>query len=81
MDDNERTWEQSMEFVDHIVCLARRLPSIMQTWQIQEAFRLNQPMTFLCHECGGWSPPLTGDDLLSACPKGEFVCQGNCVDD
>ena len=80
MDDNERTWDQSLEIAASIIALARQLPPLIQAWQIQEAYRLNQTMSLHCEECGGWSPPLKGDDLLSACPNAKYVCQGNCDD-
>ena len=66
------------ELLDNVIMFLELLPAELKRWQVQEAYRHNQTLRFHCKRCGGWSPELQGDNLIWACPDGEYECWGQC---
>ena len=66
------------ELLDNVIMFLELLPAELKKWQVQEAYRHKQTLRFHCKRCGGWSPELQGDDLIWACPDGEYECWGQC---
>ena len=79
--DETLTPERMRQLLDNAIMYMRLLPPILRKWQVQEAYRHNQTLRFHCKRCGGWSPELQGDNLIWACPDGEYECWGQCEPD